>query len=134
MVGVICGGLTTVTDTAELRADLHKGSRPPGRPASTPEQLESAGLRRIADLGIAILRCLRARGGSYPSEKALRAWLSADGVSYSSNDVGPALSLAASVGLLSRPETGLGQPRPGWLPTGSEAPTVPPRVRTWCGR
>jgi hypothetical protein len=114
--------VTTVTDARP---------RPPGRPASTPEQLEAQSLHRVAELAIAILKCLRTDGrGRYASEKQLRAYLTADGVQFSSNDLAPALSLLAATGALVRPETGLGQPRPGWLRTEADsAASVPPRVR-----
>jgi hypothetical protein len=51
-------------------------------------------------------------------------------VQFSSADIGPALTLLASMGLLVRPETGLGQPRPGHLPTDADKATeVPAAIR-----
>ena len=113
----------TVTGTVPTRG--------PGRPVSTPTELESEHLHRIADLAIAILACLRRDNRSrYESERQLRAWLTAE-IQFSSNDIDPALSLLAATGAILRPQAGLGHPRPGYLPGfGPEAPQeLPARVK-----
>lgn len=106
-------------------------TRSPGRPAQTPTEAESAGLHRVADLAGSVLACLRKDGRQrYTSERELRAWLSGDGVPFSSNDLGPALDLLAGTGLLVRPAAQLGHPRPGWLPTKADRePVVHPRIK-----
>jgi hypothetical protein len=113
-----------VTVTASPRPST---ARPPGRPASTPGEV----LHRIATLAACVLACMGQAGRSrYESERQLRGWLSDDGVQFTAADIGPALTLLASTGQLVRPETGLGQPRPAWLPTPADAvPALPPRIR-----
>ncbi len=105
-------------------------TRGPGRPPLGLEQSESQQLHRIADLSIAILRSLRAVGrGRFDSERRLRAWLTSDGVPFSQNELAPALALLEANGQLTRGRVGLGQPRPGWLPTELDKPDIPPRIR-----
>jgi hypothetical protein len=110
-------------------------TRHTGRAAATPTEAEAANLHRIADLAVNVavnvLASLRRDGrGRYESERHLQAWLSADGVAFTKTDLGPALTLLAATGLLQRPEAGMGQPRPGWLPTEADgAPELPAAIR-----
>ena len=65
-----------------------------GRPAATPEDLEVAAFRRIADLASSVLGCIRKPGRiRYRSERQLRAWLAEDGISFTTGDIAPALTL-----------------------------------------
>jgi len=56
--------------------------------------------------------------------------LASDGVAFSSADVQHALSLLSSVGAITRPAAGLGQPRAGWIATEADKPVeVSPELR-----
>jgi hypothetical protein len=58
--------------------------------------------------------------GRYDSELQLREWLSEDGVSYTTADLGPALDLLDSTKRLKRPAVKPNASQPGWLATGAE--------------
>jgi hypothetical protein len=58
--------------------------------------------------------------GRYDSELQLREWLSEDGVSYTTADLGPALDLLDSTKRLKRPAVKPNASQPGWLATGAQ--------------
>jgi hypothetical protein len=69
----------------------------PGRPKTPLDESDRLALARIASLAAAIMSSLRTPGrGRYDSERQLGEWLSEDGVSYTSADLGPALDLLES--------------------------------------
>jgi hypothetical protein len=92
-----------------------------GRPKTPLDESDRLDLAGIASLAAAIMRTLRTPGrGRYDSELQLREWLSEDGVSYTTADLGPALDLLASTKRLKRPAVKPNASQPGWLATGAE--------------
>jgi len=92
-----------------------------GRPAATPEDLEVAAFRRIADLASSVLACIRKPGRiRYRSERQLRAWLAEDGISFTTGDIAPALTLLEAVAFIQRATVKPNAPRPGWLTSAAE--------------
>jgi hypothetical protein len=93
-----------------------------GRPSTDP-------LQRAADLARSVLTVMGKDGrGKYSSERELKQWLSEE-VQFSNEDLGPALSLLSSAGLLIRDDAGLGQPRPGRLPGDDKPAELPETIR-----
>lgn len=92
-----------------------------GRPKTPLDESDRLDLAGIASLAAAIMSTLRTPGrGRYDSELQLREWLSEDGVSYTTADLGPALDLLASTKRLKRPAVEPNASQPGWLATGAE--------------
>jgi hypothetical protein len=103
----------------------------PGRPAQTAEQLESAGLHRVAALAEAVLKVLRQDGHhAFSSVRQVKDWLAESDIQFTNGDVASSLALLSAQSLIEWPATGLGQPRPGSLPGTSQADTEPPVIRT----
>jgi hypothetical protein len=102
----------------------------PGRPKTPLDESDRLALARIASLAAAIMSSLRTPGrGRYDSERQLGEWLSEDGVSYTSADLGPALDLLESTKRLKRPAGKPNASQPGWLATGAEIWSTAPRAR-----
>jgi len=90
---------------------------------STPLDVQDQdSLARIAKLAAQVMSSLRTPGrGQYSSERVLRSWVSEDGYSSTTADIGPALTLLAATKRIVRPEVAPNTPRPGRLAKGSEA-------------
>ena len=90
---------------------------------STPLDVQDQdSLARIAKLAAQVMSSLRTPGrGQYSSERVLRSWVSEDGYSSTTADIGPALTLLAATRRIVRPEVAPNTPRPGRLAKGSEA-------------
>ena len=88
-------------------------TRAPGRPASSPTELESDRITRIGALAISVLKCMRSdpSRSRYRSERELRGWLAEDQIQHTTEDIKPALALLEASGLLVRDRAGLGQAR-----------------------
>lgn len=96
-------------------------TKAPGRPKTPLDESDRLDLARIASLAAAIMSALRTPGrGRYDSELQLREWLSEDGVSYTTADLGPALDLLSSTKRLKRQAVKPNASQPGWLATGAE--------------
>ena len=90
---------------------------------STPLDVQDQdSLARIAKFAAQVMSSLRTPGrGQYSSERVLRSWVSEDGYSSTTADIGPALTLLAATRRIVRPEVAPNTPRPGRLAKGSEA-------------
>jgi hypothetical protein len=96
-------------------------TKTPGRPRTPLDESDRLALAGIASLAASIMSSLRTPGrGRYDSELQLREWLSEDGVSYTTADLGPALDLLDSTNRLERPAVKPNASQPGWLATGAE--------------
>jgi hypothetical protein len=72
---------------------------------STPLDVQDQdSLARIAKLAAQVMSSLRTPGrGQYSSERVLRSWVSEDGYSSTTADIGPALTLLAATKRIVRP-------------------------------
>jgi hypothetical protein len=96
-------------------------TKAPGRPKTPLDELDRLALASIASLAAAIMSTLRTPGrGRYDSELQLREWLSEDGVSYTTADLGPALDLLDCTKRLKRPAVKPIASQAGWLANGAE--------------
>jgi hypothetical protein len=87
------------------------------RPKKLPDIADREALVRIAELAGNVLVSLRQDDrGRYDSERGLGKFLTADGVQYTTADIGPALTLLEVTGRLGRAAVKHGNPQPGWLP------------------
>ena len=111
-----------------------KPKAPIGRPKTPRDEADQQAIDRIATLAKQVLTTLRqpGRGSRYDSERQLRKWLTDDGIQHSTSDIGPALTLLESAGLLVRPEVSKNMPRPGRLaaetPDDATAAAVEPEL------
>ena len=91
------------------------------RPKSPLDVQDQTDLVRIANVAARMMSVLRAPGrGSYPSERQLRTWMTADGWTHTTSDIGPALNLLESTNRIVRPEVKPNTPRPGRLAKGAD--------------
>jgi hypothetical protein len=89
-----------------------------GRPRTPKDEAERIEFEHIMSLARSILTCLRQPGrGVYDSERALKLWLSEDGIQFSTNDIAIALGVLEVMGRIGRAKVKMNAPRPGWLTT-----------------
>jgi hypothetical protein len=93
------------------------------RPKTPLDLANAQALSRIASLASYVLVSLRQpRRHRYESERQLASYLSDDGISFTTADLSPELTLLEITGRLIRPLVKQNAPRPGWLPTAPDQP------------